>query len=171
MTVRLLNPDDARAYCTLRAEALLDAPHAFLASPEDDVATSPEHIATHLTHAGYAIAGAFENGGLVAIAGMMRLSKIKARHRASVWGVYATPACRGRGIACGVMRLLIQTARTWDGLEILSLSVSEHSHAAIRLYASLGFREWGREPDAIRVHGRANTEYHMQLHLRDVPPA
>lgn len=164
--VRLLSPADAAAFCALRAEALLDAPHAFLASPEDDVASTPDHIAAHLLKPGYAIAGAFVDARLVAIAGMLRSSRLKSRHRASIWGVYASPAFRAQGLAKHILQTLITTARSWDGVEVLGLSASEHSHAAIRLYTSLGFTEWGREPDALRVNGRSNTEIYMQLSLR-----
>ncbi|KAF0244501.1 MAG: hypothetical protein FD180_2462 [Planctomycetota bacterium] len=32
--------------------------------------------------------------------------------------------------------------------------------------ASLGFKAWGREPDALRLNGRAFSEVHMSLALR-----
>ncbi len=40
--IRTLNGDDAEALAELRRQALIDSPLAFLASPEDDFASSIE---------------------------------------------------------------------------------------------------------------------------------
>jgi RimJ/RimL family protein N-acetyltransferase len=61
------------------------------------------------------------------------------------------------------MQHAIAHARNLPGVLQLGLSVSETQPAAIRLYASLGFRSWGSEPRALRHEGRTETEQHMTL--------
>jgi RimJ/RimL family protein N-acetyltransferase len=60
----------------------------------------------------------------------------------------------------------IAHARTWDGVEMVHLSVSERAQPARRLYESAGFREWGREPRAVQWQGEFADEFHMALDLR-----
>jgi L-amino acid N-acyltransferase YncA len=43
--------------------------------------------------------------------------------------------------------------------------VSENAPEAQRLYESLGFQQWGREPEATQHEGRRYDEIHMTLKL------
>ncbi|HYF14084.1 MAG TPA: GNAT family N-acetyltransferase [Phycisphaerales bacterium] len=165
MNARLLTPEDASAYVALRREALLDAPWAFGASPGTDKGSDAEHMRRSLGSPGFAVAGAFESGRLIAAAGLIRDDQPKRAHVTTVWGVYTTPGSRRRGLGRAVVALAIQTARSWAGVAQVQLSVNENSPAALALYESLGFRRWGTEPDCLRVNGRSYAEVHLSLHF------
>jgi len=167
LEVRLLGSEDAEAYVALRREMLTDTPWSFLATIEDDVACEPEGLRARISQDQNDIAGAFDGttGDLVAVAGVIRMQRAKVRHRAGVWGVYTTPAARGRGAARAVMTLAVDTARSWDGVRWIGLSVSDEAPAALGLYESMGFELWGTEPVAMVVEGRDHAELHMALEL------
>lgn len=166
MHIRTLTDRDVAAYCTLRSEMLADAPTAFSSSPEDDRGLDPAFIAARLADPFAAIIGAFDGGGrLVGSAGIVRKTSRKMAHRVHVWGVYVTPASRGAGVARRIMLHAIEVARSWPGVDSLDLSAGIGSAAARKLYESLGFRAWGIEPAALRVHGRDHDEVHMVLIL------
>src|ERR1043165_310455 len=84
-------------------------------------------------------------------------------HRARVWGVYVSPRARGRGVGAGILRRLIEIARTWSGITSLGLSASEGAPEARRMYRSLGFTTWGVEPAALVTGGKTFSEFHMVL--------
>lgn len=170
--VQLLEPADAERYVVLRREMLLDSPHAFSASPEQDRGSDVEGVRRQLADPGeYVIAGAMEEGGgkrspLLAAAGLMRAPAQKRRHVANIWGVYCTPGARGQGLGRAVMDLLIRTARGWTGVAQVQLSAGEASSSARAMYTSLGFQVWGIEPDCLRVgDGPGYPEHHMFLRL------
>ena len=87
-------------------------------------------------------------------------------HRARIWGVYVTARARGRGFGGALVARLMETARGWPGVTSVGLAASERSEEAQRLYQSLGFRVWGREPGASLVEGRLYDEIHMVAMLR-----
>lgn len=141
---------------------LADSPWAFSSSPEDDQGLRVEFIAERLTQPGQAIVGAFDDAGrLVGSAGLRRHTSIKMAHRAHVWGVYVTPAARGKGVGERLLLRVFEVARSWPGVDSVGLSASVNSEAARRLYERLGFRSWGVEPGAIRVGGASYDEHHM----------
>lgn len=166
MTIRPLTPEDAPAYAALRREMLADSPWAFFSSPEDDRGVRPEIMRESLAQRGFVVIGAWDDRGhLIGVAGLLRESKAKRAHVAGIWGVYVTPSCRGRGVARDLLTAAIAAARAWPGVAALTLSVSERSPAARRVYESLGFVAWGTEPDALRINGAPHAETHMRLVL------
>lgn len=165
MLIRTLTPADAPAFATLRREALRDSPWAFAASEESDVGVNPDLMAQRIAEPGQAIVGAFEGDKLIGIAGMVRNRHGKMAHRASVWGVYVTPSARGRGVAEAIIRGILDIARSWPGLNSVSLQVSARAESAKRLYERLGFKQWGVEPAALMLDGVAYDEAHMVIML------
>ena len=159
--VRQLAPADAPAFVVLRREALRDSPWAFAASEESDVGLDPAFMGARLAEAGQAVVGAFEGERLVGVAGLVRNKHGKMAHRANVWGVYVTPAARGRGVAEGIMRAVLDVARSWRGVNSVGLQVSSRAEGAKRLYLRLAFIEWGVEPGALMLDGAMYDEAHM----------
>lgn len=182
MSPRLLTANDVDAYVAIRREMLEDAPWAFSASPGHDRAGDPEAVRAALGQPENAILAVFSDresptsGGearILATAGVRREDRPKHRHIATIWGVYVTPAARGRGLGRDVVAAAVETASGWPGVTCVKLSASENSPGAIRVYESLGFVAWGLEPDALRVNGRSYGEVHMHLALvrdGDEPP-
>jgi ribosomal protein S18 acetylase RimI-like enzyme len=155
---------DITAYVHLRREMLEHEPFAFGSSPEDD-RLNADFLRTSLRSADSALIGCFKGGHLIAVAGLVREPKLKARHLATIYGVYTTPAARGLGAARDAVTHAIAIARTWPGVDWIQLSVSETAPIAQRLYESLGFIAWGTEPDATRVNGVGRAEIHMRMKL------
>ncbi len=163
--LRLLTPADAPAYVELRRLMLADAPWAFGSSPETDRASDPALVAERIASPGQAFAGAFDGTALMGTGVLVREEGAKRAHIANIYCVYTHPGARRRGLCRGVCGLLLETARSWLGLEVVQLSVSERAEAARALYQSLGFVTWGVEPDALRIGADTVAERHMLLRL------
>lgn len=156
-----LGQDDAERYWHIRQAMLTDTPWAFASDPESDNSRDParfiERIGKKYNEI-LAIADGAED--LVATAGVVRRPRRKLWHRAEIWGVYVHPDLRGRGLGASVVRAAMNEALGWEGVESVALSVSERSEAR-RLYERLGFRQWGYEPDCLRIDGESYDEIHM----------
>lgn len=165
LEIRILNQGDAGELFRLRRSALLDSPFAFLASPEDDSASSEAAVRELLTpQRNSVVFGAYEPG-LIGMLGLYRANQRKAAHKVNLWGMFVLPTCRGRGVAAQLLDAAIRYARTLDGITSVRLSVSESAVAARRLYEKAGFETWGVEPEAIRFEGGSDSERHMRLLL------
>jgi ribosomal protein S18 acetylase RimI-like enzyme len=162
----ILGADDAQGYLELRRRALLDAPGAFAASPEDDLVATVEAFREQLERAPDSVViGAFRER-LVGMAGLYRDRHRKSAHTLHLWGMYVAPEHRRWGIGAQLLAATIAHARTVPGVEWVRLSVSAAAPGAQRLYERAGFRVWGSEPDALRVGGEALVEHHMALRLQ-----
>jgi RimJ/RimL family protein N-acetyltransferase len=80
--------------------------------------------------------------------------------------VFVEPAYRGNGLGRAVVTAAIDLARSWPGVDYVDLGASERAPEAQCLYENLGFRAWGREPEATEIGGRRYDEIHMTLRLR-----
>ncbi len=166
LEVRFLASADAGAYSAIRLEALELEPDAFSSSAEEHRRLSAEEIGRRLASEDNFVAGAFLGGRLIGTAGFYREKGPKTRHLGFVWGVYVNREARGRGIGRAMMEALLDRATKIAGLEQIRMSVTTTQEAAARLYRSLGFEPWGREPRAIKIGDRYIDEEHMVLHLR-----
>jgi len=170
MELRLLQPEDAPTYAELRRAMLADTPWAFASAPEDGI--SIELIAARLREPFNVIVGAFdEHGRLVGSCGLVRGRKVKMDHRAMIWGMYVEPVLRGQGVGERLLREAIGVARGWNGVTVVTISVSARSEAARRLYERVGFIAWGLEPNVLRWHGVMYDEVHLQLDLARESPS
>jgi ribosomal protein S18 acetylase RimI-like enzyme len=141
---------------------------AFGASPKDCAFRELAAVEAHLANpdrAVFAIVDPDQRVRLVAMAGIIRETRTKQRHRSSIWGVYVSPSHRGRGLGRAVVEACMHHARTWAGVDSVALSVSSEGTAARALYESLGFIAWGTEPDSLRVDGSSVSQHHMLLNL------
>jgi GNAT superfamily N-acetyltransferase len=157
--IRPLSEEDLEAYAVLRQRALMEAPLAFAASPETDVAIqvgkAPEWM----------LFGAFAPE-LAGAAGLIRMRHPKAAHKLHLWGMYVLPSHRRRGLAAALLAAAVQHARSMDGIAWIQLGVTDAASEARRVYERAGFVSWGREPDALRWAGESVEQEHMALDLR-----
>lgn len=160
--------EDAGRFHLLRREAISRELTAFGSSPADcrfrEISAIEEYLADS-NLAVFVIADPDDPERLVAMAGISRETREKQRHRASIWGVYVSPAHRGRGFGRSVVAACVDHARTWPNIERIALAVSVEGETAKLLYESLGFATWGTEPDAIRIDNAAIALHHMTLRL------
>jgi hypothetical protein len=168
MTVRDLAPGDAAAFQRLRLEGLRESPSAFASSDEEERHLSLEVVAERLApDPGRCVVGAFRDHGLVGVAGLVREGKRKLAHKAFVWGVYVTPSARRSGAGRLVMLRLLERAASMPGVRQVYLGVNASNEPARRLYESLGFTVYGREPGCLLVDGVLHDELEMVLFLDD----
>ena len=162
-----LKPADSERYVRMRRRMLEDAPWAFAASVEDDVALDAGHMTKALAGEYNAILAieAADSRELVAVAGVMRQKRAKFAHRVQMWGVFVEAAQRGRGLGKAVVKAALEFTRSWQGVDFVDVAVGEKSLHAKRLYESLGFEAWGREPEATDCDGSRYDEFHMTLRL------
>lgn len=164
VVIRPLAAGEVDTFIELRREALAAAPLAFAASPEDDRGSSSEFMRESLGDPdNAAVLGAFDGEQLIGIAGVGRFSKRKQAHRVIIWGMYVSPAGRGRGLGRALLDAAVERARSWPGVLQVQLSVTDAAPEARRLYESAGFREWGVEPRALGDNGQYVTEHHLVL--------
>ena len=161
MLYRRLSPADAQAFQTIRIAGLIDAPTAFISTPEEDAALPMSLVEERLRHEpDYAVFGAWESNGLCGIAGIRRESKARLRHKAWLWGVYVAPSARGRGVAGELIERCLTFAREM-GVRQVNLGVNAKNAPARRLYENLGFRSFGVERNFMCVDGEWQDEVHM----------
>jgi GNAT superfamily N-acetyltransferase len=169
ITRRLMVPD-AAALVVLRRHALESDPLAFAASIEDDRGLSLDFLRTVLADASeQAIFGHFQGTELLGMVGLMRESKAKRRHLATIWGMFVAARARSRGAGRALLEAAVAHAHQWAGVTHVQLGVSDTALHARRLYESAGFRPWGREPRALCWNGRFVDEYHLVLDLEPAP--
>ena len=166
MEIRYLNADDASEWLRLRVEALKGDPEAFSASLEEYQSLSVEEVKRRLWSGSDAfVVGAIEEDKLVGIAGFYRDQGLKTRHKGHVWGVYVTPAARGKAVGRAMLQKLLERAGSVNGVEHVLISVTTTQTAAIKLYQSLGFERFGLEPQALKVRDRLIDEEYMLMRL------
>ena len=168
--IRLLREEDADSYTTLRREALIEAPLAFAASLDDDLACDAEAVREQIRRSTESVIfGAFRER-LVDTVGLYRDRHLKSAHKVHLWGMYVTPAHRRQGLALALLRAALQHAPSMPGISLVHLSVTSAAPEARRLYEATGFTAWGEEPDALRWNGRSVSELHLGFRLAGASP-
>lgn len=168
MQVRLLSGADAQAFWNLRLEALQTDARAFASSVDEHRTLTVETMAQRLNavEQGDFVLGAFDGVKLIGIAGFHRDRRPKTAHKGMIWGVYVTPAHRGKRISRLLISTLLERVKTYSGVEQVNLQVASTQTAAERLYRSVGFEAWGREARALKIGDEYVDEYFMTLRLR-----
>ena len=159
--LRRLGPKDASAYQEIRLEALADSPHAFSSTLETEQGQPLDRFAKRL--ADDFVLGAFSGPYLVGVAGFYVQPRPKHRHKGMLWGMYVRPDHRSAGIGRKLVEAVIAHAR--QHVELLQLFVVADNMPARRLYASLGFVEYGIERHATKYQGQYHDDVLMALLL------
>jgi GNAT superfamily N-acetyltransferase len=152
--VRQALPSDAPGVSQLRLEALRDHPEAFSSEYEAERARSPAEWEAWVQRADGAAGALFladVDQALAGMAAVFRGHSPKTRHGATISGLYVRPTHRRLGVGTQLVQACIGWAQA-RGVTILKLAVNNANTAAIQFYARRGFRVYGLEPRAIRVH-------------------
>ena len=154
-------PADVARYRDIRLEALSDSPEAFGSSFEVENAQPSSWFADRLGSS--TVLGAFRDSELVGMAGFAMQQGQKRAHKGLLWGMYVRPAARTGGIGRRLIEAILEVAR--QHVELIQLTVVQDNVRARRLYASLGFVDYGLERNALKQDGRYYDEVLMAKDL------
>jgi len=169
MSIRKLTRADAVAFRDLRLRALKEHPEAFTSSYEEDAVKPLEASVQRIGASGNVFWGAFVDGELRGMIGLVREPRAKNRHSGDVVAMYVAPEWGRRGIGRDLLQNLIDHARDEMALEQLVLTVTRGNSSASELYKANGFTTFGMEPRAIKVNGEYFDKEHMILFLQSTP--
>ena len=162
MDIRILVGADAPAYQRLRLEGLRDCPTAFATHYEEECSKDVQSVAARLEpNAGRVICGAFEAKTLVGILGIQREERKNLRHKGVIWGMYVTPAARGKGIGRALLKHVLNEAKKMQGLRLVNLWVNAASTSVVAMYRAAGFNQIGVERAFLVVDGASQDLIHM----------
>jgi ribosomal protein S18 acetylase RimI-like enzyme len=165
MNIRILNETDASAYRAIRLEGLKNSPEAFGASYEEEQLYSLDLYKSRLESDTAFTLGAFENEELAGVITLVKETKVKLKHKASIFALYVTPEYRRKGIGKKLMAEVIKKAHDFDDIEQLQLSVESTNQSAKQLYTTFGFHVYGQEIRALKAESSYYDEDHMVLFL------
>jgi ribosomal protein S18 acetylase RimI-like enzyme len=156
--VRRLLPEDAARYREIRLEGLRVSPEAFGNTFEAENARPIELFADRIRDS--ETMGAFEGAEILGVAGLRANQGPKESHKGMLVGMYVRPQARNRGVGRRLVEAVIEVACT-RGVELLQLAVVSDNEPARRLYARLGFVEYGIEKKSLKQGGRDTDEVLM----------
>jgi len=160
--IRPLTPADATAYRGIRLAGLRESPEAFGSTFDRENIQPLAWFCDRLAAA--QVFGAFRSPDLLGIAGFAIREGEKERHKGLLWGMYVRPDVRKAGVGRQLVEAVVEYARTH--VEVIQLSVVSGNEPARRLYAALGFVEYGLEKDSLKQNGHYYDEILMALDLR-----
>jgi ribosomal protein S18 acetylase RimI-like enzyme len=163
MKIRILNGNDADAYRKIRLEGLKNSPEAFGSSYEEEQLDPIDLYKSRLESDTAYTFGAFEKEELAGVVTLVKETKAKLKHKASIFAMYVSPDYRGRGIGKKLMAEVVIKAQEFVDTEQLQLSVVSTNQSAKQLYTSFGFTVYGHEKRALKADGIYYDEDHMVL--------
>ena len=163
MTVRRLEPADAVPYRALLLAGYAQDPDAFTAALPLSWWTARLDASAA---AGQIVLGAFDGDRLVGAAGLEFEAREKARHKASLFGMYVAADVRQGGFGLQLVEAALAQAVGRDGVRLVQLTVTEGNLATQALYERCGFKVFGVEPYAVAIGGTFLSKVHMWRALR-----
>jgi ribosomal protein S18 acetylase RimI-like enzyme len=161
MQIRQPTLADAESFRELRLEGLRLNPEAFGSTYEFEKDQPVTRYTGWLTNS--TVFGAFQNSHLIGTASFTQLSGLKDSHKGLLRAMYVRPTHRRSGAGRQLVQAVIETAR--QKVEQVQLSVVSDNQPAIRLYQTLGFRQYGLEKNALKHNGTYSDEILMSLDL------
>lgn len=164
MNIDRLLPPNAGAYRALMLEAYAAHPEAFTSSVAERAALPLSWWEVRLAGdplAAEVVLGASEGDALLGVVGLSFERRDKARHKATLFGMYLPLARRGSGLGRELVEAALDFARSRPGVRIVQLTVSEGNRSAEALYRQCGFIPFGVEPFAVAV----GTHYVSKIHM------
>jgi RimJ/RimL family protein N-acetyltransferase len=158
---RRLAADDVELFRDIRLEALRCNPEAFGSTFAAESVNPSSWFADRLSSS--FVLGALRDRELLGIAVLIIQRGDKMAHKGVLVGMYVRPQAGGAGVGRQLVEAIIDLARRH--VELIQLSVVKENERARRLYAGLGFVEYGVEIHALKQGGRYYDEILMAKDL------
>ena len=165
--IRPLEEHDFEEFSRLQQEALQVAPEAFGSGYESYRALSlldrEQQFEAPLNSPYNWVLGVFVGGNPVGMAGFScEHTKPKLRHKGRGWGMYVTPAFRGRGLGEQLLQYVLKVAKEDAGCEQVLLLVAIANQASYGLYLKAGSLRYGTESRALKFR-EAYVDEHLMV--------
>ncbi|WP_338584963.1 GNAT family N-acetyltransferase [Pseudomonas sp. MAG733B] len=161
MWIERLDASHALDYRAMMLEAYDLHPQAFTSSVRERATMPLSWWESRLTGKLDVVFGAFEEGRLAGIVGLAFEPREKARHKATLFGMYVSANVRQRGLGFQLVEAVLAEARSHQDLRLIKLTVTAGNDAAFNLYQRCGFVQFGLEPMAVRV----GEDYFDKIHM------
>ena len=164
MNIRCISADDAEAFALLRLEVTKENPVSMGLTYDEELTRTLDSFRAQLSFTQPNVMfGSFVEGELVATAAVGYTIKFpSSRHKMLMWGVFTSPRYRRRGLSRQVVEAAIQHAFD-NGVSRVNLQAYVPNDAAISLYRSIGFVQYGAEPEAVHINGQYHDGVYMTL--------
>jgi ribosomal protein S18 acetylase RimI-like enzyme len=162
IAIRNLKSGDSGLYRALMLRGYSEHDHAFTSTFEERATKPPEWWSRRLQDPTTITIGAFDAGD--ALIGTVRLEAFqrgRERHKIHLAAMYVMRDYAGKGVGRKLVDEALAEARKMNGIEIMSLTVTADNLPAVRLYAKVGFQEFGREPRAVKTTAAYLDKLHM----------
>jgi ribosomal protein S18 acetylase RimI-like enzyme len=159
--IRRLAPADVLIFRDIRLEALRGDPEAFGNTYQAESERPLNLFSDRLRDSD--MLGAFDGSEIVGMAGLVVGKGPKEAHKGLLVSMYVRPQARNKGVGRRLAEAVIDLAR--QRVELLHLAVVSENESARRLYARLGFVEYGNEKKALKQDGRYYDEVLMAKDL------
>jgi RimJ/RimL family protein N-acetyltransferase len=175
MQIRELATSDAAQYTDLRLRMLREYSEAFTSSFEEDsvkpLVWAQQRIVPGKNAPHDFVLGAFaEDGALIGSVGLGVETRTKQRHKALLFGMYVAPEQMAHGVGRALLDACLDRARSIPGLEQINLTVTTTNVRSVRFYEAAGFRIFGVEERALKIHGAYYPKAHMVLYFERSAP-
>ncbi|MCI1009242.1 GNAT family N-acetyltransferase [Pseudomonas oryzihabitans] len=171
MKIQRLGPEHAQTYRQLMLEAYAVHPDAFTSSPQEREALPLSWWESRLSADAQTkelVWAAMDGAALLGVAGLSLEKREKARHKATLFGMYVPDRYRRLGIGKMLVAELLTHAKHSQALKVVQLTVTEGNHAAQALYEKSGFISFGTEPMAVAVGDSFVSKVHMWCDLTEL---
>ena len=164
MPIARLTPVHAVSYRALMLEAYALHPDAFTSDVTErsvlPISWWERRLAT-TANANEVVFGIFIQEVLAGVAGLSFDTREKTRHKSTLFGMYVPDRFRKQGIGRQLIGEAFGYAKTHPHTTITQLTVTASNKAALNLYESRGFMQFGTEPFAVRVGNEYVSKVHM----------
>lgn len=147
-TIRRLQETDAESLRAARLDSLKRYPLNYTGTYDDEARHDAAWFAAQ-TQSSLIFGVLTEGGELVGTACLSPDVRPRNEHKATLRMVYIAPAHQGRGLSRRLLEVTL--AEGAHHFEQAVLSVEASNTPAVKLYLSLGFVEYGREPHASKL--------------------
>lgn len=168
MNIKRLEPSHAPDYRALMLEAFELHPDAFTSSYAERAVLPLSWWESRLQpkpRPSELVLGTFRDGQLAGVGGLSFEPREKARHKATLFGMYVPSRFRRHGLGRQLVQAVLAQARSCSGVKIVQLTVTHGNHAAQNLYEQCGFVQFGLEPYAVAVGDQFVSKVHMWCNI------